>query len=89
MALFLSDKWVNANELGSKINRIETYVLSQNETVEIGNDSFIEDVAHPGAASAGQPAPQPENLDAENENENDQDLSVEAEPPMEQAVSLN
>ena len=59
----------------------------QNETVEIGNESFIEDVANPSSGSGVQPGAQPENPDADNDNENDQDLSVDPEPPMEQAVS--
>ena len=86
-ALLIASHWTDLLKIFVQFSslRLNNHLDSsnQNETVEIGgNDSFVDDVAHP---TSGPSAAQPENLDAENEN--DQDLSVEAEPPMEQAVS--
>ena len=53
----------------------------------MGNDSYLEE---PGQSSgaAGQALAQQDNPDPDNDADNDADLSVDAEPAMEQQVSI-
>ena len=62
--------------------------MFQNETIEMSNDSYLEDVGQ-STAGSGQGAVQQDNVDADNDADNDADLGVEAEPPMEQQVQIN
>ena len=68
--------------------KFKNYFYSpQNDTIEMGNDSYLEE---PGQSSgaAGQALAQQDNPDPDNDADNDADLSVDAEPAMEQQVSF-